>query len=98
MQTPSSSTNHQSQTPQCPFQTTDLKVNTVTPALFKLAPDAAEMAKLDPSVIAAIIKPLGLSATKSRHLQGLSQARASCFMEDSGSDSRVLLPEDPWPP
>ena len=43
------------------MQTTDLKVNTITPALFKLAPDAAEMAKLDPSVIAAIIKPLGLS-------------------------------------
>lgn len=55
------------------MQTTDLKVNSVTPALFKLAPTPAEMAALDQETIAAIIKPLGLSATKSKHLKAMSK-------------------------
>ena len=41
-------------------QSTDVAVNKVTPALFKLAPDAHAMAKLEVSQIEALIKTLGL--------------------------------------
>jgi endonuclease-3 len=54
-------------------QTTDKKVNEVTPALFALAPDAAAMAKLDPDEILRIIRPIGLSPTKSKHLAALAR-------------------------
>lgn len=57
-----------------PLQTTDIKVNSVTPALFAMAPTAEAMAAADVGAIAEIIKVLGLYANKSRHLKGMSQA------------------------
>lgn len=58
------------------LQTTDIKVNSVTPALFALAPTAEAMAVAEVAAIAEIIKTLGLYANKSRHLKGMSQASA----------------------
>ncbi len=55
-------------------QTTDKKVNEVTPELFRLAPDAAAMAQLDVPTIANCIRTLGLAPTKSKNLQALSAA------------------------
>ncbi|KAL6767691.1 AGE3 [Auxenochlorella protothecoides x Auxenochlorella symbiontica] len=54
-------------------QTTDVKVNTVTPALFKLAATSSAMADADLAEVTAIIQPLGLSATKAKHLKGMSK-------------------------
>jgi endonuclease-3 len=54
-------------------QTTDKKVNEVTPALFALASTPQEMAAREVSEILAVIKPLGLAPTKAKHLKMLSQ-------------------------
>ena len=53
-------------------QTTDKKVNEVTPALFAAAPDPAAMAALPVASILAYIRQLGLAATKAKNLQRLS--------------------------
>jgi len=49
-------------------QTTDKKVNQVTPALFALAPTPEKMAALDPSEILALIREVGLAPTKAKNL------------------------------
>ncbi|KIZ02304.1 endonuclease III [Monoraphidium neglectum] len=61
-------------------QTTDKKVNEVTPTLFKLAPDAAAMAAQEVSVIQAIIQPIGLAPTKAKNLR----AAAALLVERHG--------------
>jgi endonuclease-3 len=54
-------------------QCTDERVNTVTPALFALADNPYDMAKLPVEKIQAIIRPCGLSPQKSRAISVLSQ-------------------------
>ncbi len=54
-------------------QTTDRKVNEVTPALFSRAATPEAMARLDPDEVLAIIRPLGLAPTKARNLVALSR-------------------------
>ncbi len=54
-------------------QSTDKSVNKVTPTLFKLAGTPEKMAKLTVSKIREIIKPVGLSPTKSKNIKALSQ-------------------------
>lgn len=49
-------------------QTTDKKVNEVTPALFAAASTPEEMAALHPDEILALIKEIGLAPTKARNL------------------------------
>jgi endonuclease III len=49
-------------------QTTDKKVNQVTPALFAVAPTPEKMAALDPSQILALIREVGLAPTKAKNL------------------------------
>lgn len=53
-------------------QCTDERVNTVTPALFELAADAATMAVQDVDAVRTIIRPCGLSPRKSRAIVNLS--------------------------
>ncbi len=53
-------------------QTTDKKVNEVTPALFKVAPDAFRMAKLPDWEIKEYIREIGLSNTKSKNIHKLA--------------------------
>lgn len=53
-------------------QTTDIKVNEVTPALFALGPDAESMSKCDVKDIQNIIATLGLAPTKAKNLKALS--------------------------
>lgn len=53
-------------------QTTDLRVNLVTPALFDAAPTPAELAKLSPEEILAFIKTCGLAPTKAKNLHKLA--------------------------
>jgi endonuclease-3 len=54
-------------------QCTDARVNTITPALWKLADNPFDMAKKDPDEIKAIIRPCGLSPSKSKAIQRLSE-------------------------
>jgi endonuclease-3 len=54
-------------------QATDVSVNKVTPALFRLAPDAQAMAALTPEKILSVIRTIGLAPTKSRNIWNLSR-------------------------
>ena len=49
-------------------QTTDKKVNQVTPALFARGPDAAHMARLSVDEVRALIREVGLAPTKAKHV------------------------------
>ncbi len=53
-------------------QSTDARVNTITPILFEKADNPYDMIKLTVDEIRDIIKPLGLSPMKSKGIYGLS--------------------------
>ena len=53
-------------------QTTDKKVNEVTPALFAEAPDPASMAALPVDRILACIRKVGLAPTKAKNLKAMA--------------------------
>lgn len=55
-------------------QTTDKRVNTVTPALFAAYPTAAALAAANPQDVEDIIHPLGFYRAKTKHLLGLAAA------------------------
>lgn len=55
-------------------QTTDIRVNSVTPALFARYPDAAAMAQAQETTLQELIRPTGFYKNKTRSLLGLSQA------------------------
>ncbi len=55
-------------------QTTDARVNLVTPALFARAPDASAMATTPVAEILRHIRTCGLAPTKARNLRGLAAA------------------------
>lgn len=54
-------------------QTTDARVNLVTPALFARGPDAASMARLPVAEIHDLIKTCGLAPAKARNVSALSK-------------------------
>jgi endonuclease III len=58
-------------------QTTDVRVNLVTPALFARFPDARTMAATDPAEIEGLIRQTGFFRQKARALVGMSQALAA---------------------
>ncbi len=67
-------------------QTTDVRVNAVTPELFTRWPDAASLAGADPAQVEAVVRPLGMGATRARRIIGL----AAGLCEDHGGE----VPED----
>ena len=54
-------------------QSTDVRVNQITPLLFAKADNPYDMVKLSVEEIREIIKPVGLSPMKSKGIHGLSQ-------------------------
>ncbi|TYA71845.1 endonuclease III domain-containing protein [Seonamhaeicola marinus] len=54
-------------------QSTDVRVNQITPLLFEQADNPYDMVKLTVDDIREIIKPVGLSPMKSKGIHGLSQ-------------------------
>lgn len=54
-------------------QSTDVRVNQITPLLFEVADNPYDMVKLTVEEIREIIKPVGLSPMKSKGIHGLSQ-------------------------
>ena len=53
-------------------QTTDKKVNEVTPALFKMADTPEKMAKLNVNIIQKAIQQIGLAPTKAKNLKKMA--------------------------
>ena len=60
-------------------QTTDRRVNTVTPALFAAYPDPQALAAADVRDVEAIIRPLGFYRTKALHIVELSRELVDRF-------------------
>ena len=54
-------------------QSTDVRVNKITPLLFEIADNPYDMIKLSVEEIREIIKPVGLSPMKSKGIYGLSK-------------------------
>ena len=54
-------------------QTTDKKVNEVTPALFKIADTPEKMAQLNVNIIQKTIQQIGLAPTKAKNLKKMAQ-------------------------
>ena len=75
-------------------QTTDKKVNEVTPSLFSMASTAEAMAERSVDEILSHIKPLGLAPTKAKNLKALSQQIVSEHggQVPEGYDSLEALP------
>lgn len=60
-------------------QTTDARVNLVTPSLFAAAPTPAALAQLDEAAILAHIRTCGLAPTKAKHLKRLAERLVAEF-------------------
>lgn len=54
-------------------QTTDLRVNQVTPELFSRWPDPAALAAAEESEVAEVVRPLGMGPTRARRLIALAR-------------------------
>ena len=59
-------------------QTTDKKVNEVTPGLFAVADTPEKMAALDPDQILELIKEIGLAPTKAKNLWKMANQIIDC--------------------
>lgn len=54
-------------------QTTDVRVNSLTPELFSRWPDAAALAGADEAQVAELLRPLGMGGTRAARIIGLAQ-------------------------
>jgi endonuclease-3 len=75
-------------------QTTDARVNMVTPALFARYPDAVALAAADPAELEQIVKSTGFYASKAKNLIGMGQALVERFdgQVPTELDDLVTLP------
>jgi endonuclease-3 len=75
-------------------QTTDERVNAVTPAVFRRWPAPADLAAADPRQVEAAIASIGLFRAKTRALVGMAQALEARFggQVPSAMDDLVSLP------
>ena len=68
-------------------QTTDPRVNSVTPSLFSQYPDPEDLALADPVTVEALVRPTGFFRVKARNIIGL--ARALCEHFDGQVPARL---------
>jgi endonuclease-3 len=75
-------------------QTTDIRVNEVTPALFARYPTAADLAAADPMVVEELIHSTGFFRAKTRSVIGMAQALAERYRGEvpPGIADLVTLP------
>ena len=75
-------------------QTTDERVNMVTPELFRRWPTPADLAKADPEELESVIFPTGFFRNKAKSLLGLAQALEDRFGGEVPTelDDLVTLP------
>ncbi|UCE94860.1 MAG: endonuclease III [Flavobacteriaceae bacterium] len=71
-------------------QSTDARVNQITPILFAKANNPYDMIKLTEEEIRAIIKPVGLSPMKAKGIYGLSKILVEKYGGDVPSDIEAL--------
>lgn len=71
-------------------QSTDVRVNQITPLLFERADNPYEMVKLSVDEIREIIKPVGLSPMKSKGIHGLSQILIEKYKGEVPADIAAL--------
>jgi len=75
-------------------QSTDARVNIVTPALFRRYPTAADLAAANPADVEEIIRSTGFYQNKTKSLIGMAQALVERFGSEvpTGLDDLVTLP------
>lgn len=71
-------------------QSTDVRVNQITPILFAVADNPYDMVKLSVAEIREIIKPVGLSPMKSKGIHGLSQILIDTYGGKVPADFQAL--------
>ena len=71
-------------------QSTDVKVNQITPLLFERADNPYQMVKLSVEGIREIIKPVGLSPMKSKGIHGLSEILIEKYNGEVPADMEAL--------
>ncbi|MBZ9628458.1 endonuclease III [Psychroflexus sp. CAK1W] len=71
-------------------QSTDVKVNQITPLLFEQADNPWDMVKMSPDQIREIIKPVGLSPMKSKGIHGLSKILIEKYKGKVPNDMEAL--------
>ena len=71
-------------------QSTDVKVNQITPLLFDRADNPYQMVKLTVEEIREIIKPVGLSPMKSKGIHGLSEILIEKYNGEVPADMEAL--------
>lgn len=71
-------------------QSTDLKVNQITPILFNIADNPYDMIKLSVDEIRDIIKPVGLSPMKAKGIYGLSHILIDKYSGQVPADFEAL--------
>ena len=71
-------------------QSTDVRVNEITPILFDRASTPYEMVRLSVDEIREIIKPVGLSPSKSKAIHGLSQILIDKYKAEVPADIDLL--------
>nr|WP_244953920.1 endonuclease III [Spelaeicoccus albus] len=75
-------------------QTTDVRVNQVTPALFAAYPGPAELAAADKAAVESLVRPTGFFRSKADKIQRLAAAIVHDFGAEvpQGLDDLVTLP------
>lgn len=71
-------------------QSTDVRVNKITPLLFEIADNPYDMVKLTVEEIREIIKPVGLSPMKSKGIHGLSEILIEKYNGEVPADFEAL--------
>ncbi|MDT0685632.1 endonuclease III [Autumnicola psychrophila] len=71
-------------------QSTDVRVNQITPLLFQVADTPQKMVKLSIEEIRDIIKPVGLSPMKSKGIHGLSEILLEKYNGEVPADFEAL--------
>jgi len=71
-------------------QSTDVRVNQITPLLFEIADNPYDMVKLSVEEIREIIRPVGLSPMKSKGIHGLSQMLIDTYNGEVPADFEAL--------
>ena len=88
-------------------QTTDERVNQVTPALFERYPTPADLAAADPTELENLIRPTGFFRNKARSLQAMARSLEERFGGEVPSGARrptwcaasvSAFPAYPWTP
>lgn len=71
-------------------QSTDVRVNQITPLLFEKADNPFDMVKMSVAEIREIIKPVGLSPMKSKGIHGLSKILIEKYNGEVPQDIQLL--------